>query len=71
MRKTPTGEVLVIGDTPADVDAARTAGAAVLGMATGSSSGPDLLAAGADAMLTTLAETETFLALVANGIPAR
>ena len=43
----------------------------MLGMATGSSSGPDLLAAGADAMVTTLAETETFLALVANGIPAR
>ena len=65
------GEVLVIGDTPADVDAARTAGAAVLGMSTGRSSGPDLLAAGADATLTTLADTKTFLALVADGISAR
>jgi phosphoglycolate phosphatase len=65
------GQVLVIGDTPADVEAARTAGAAVLGVATGKSSRAELLAAGADVAMADLADTEGLLALVVGGLPAR
>jgi len=64
-------EVLVIGDTPADVEAAHTAGAAVLAVATGRSGTSVLLAAGADAALTDLADTEALLGLITDGIPAR
>lgn len=42
-------EVLVIGDTPRDIAAARAAGALAIGVATGSYSVADLDAAGADA----------------------
>ncbi|MEU0632058.1 haloacid dehalogenase-like hydrolase [Streptomyces sp. NPDC005989] len=42
-----TTDVLLIGDTPADVAAARSAGVAVLGIATGRSTRDDLAKAGA------------------------
>ena len=64
-------EVLIIGDTPADVEAARTAGAAVLGMATGKSSAADLLKAGAHVAMDDLTDTERLLALVSTGVPMR
>jgi phosphoglycolate phosphatase len=65
------GQVLVIGDTPADVTAARTAGAVVLGVATGKSSRAELLAAGADAAADDLADVEGLLALVTGDNTAR
>ena len=61
------GDVLVIGDTPADVAAARAAGAAMLGVATGKSSRADLLAAGADVAVDDLADPDALLALITAG----
>ena len=58
------GRVLVIGDTPADVQAARSAGAAALGVATGKSSRAELLAAGADVSVDDLTDTDALVALV-------
>jgi phosphoglycolate phosphatase len=49
-------EVFVVGDTPRDIDAARTAGAVSVGVATGHYSVTDLSAAGADHVLSSLAE---------------
>lgn len=60
-------EVLVIGDTPADVEAARGAGAAVLGVATGRSSTDVLAAAGADHVVADLADTAALVALIRGG----
>lgn len=49
-------QVVVIGDTPADVDAALTAGARVISVATGRYSVDDLAAAGAVSPLDTLGD---------------
>lgn len=46
--------LLVVGDTPRDVDAAHAAGAVAVGVATGKYSAEELLAAGADHALATL-----------------
>lgn len=46
--------VLVVGDTPRDVDAAHAAGAVAVGVATGKYSVEELRAAGADHVLATL-----------------
>jgi phosphoglycolate phosphatase len=46
--------VAYLGDTPADMAAAAQAGALAIGVATGSFSGPDLSAAGADVVLQSL-----------------
>lgn len=48
--------VLVVGDTPRDVAAARAAGATSVGVATGRYSAAELLEAGADHVLGTLQE---------------
>jgi phosphoglycolate phosphatase-like HAD superfamily hydrolase len=48
--------VLVVGDTPFDIEAAHAAGAVAVGVATGNHSEDDLLRAGADYVLGTLAE---------------
>lgn len=48
---------VVIGDTPLDISAALSAGARAVGVATGSHSAADLLAAGAHAVLPDLADT--------------
>lgn len=62
------GDLLVIGDTPADIEAAHTAGAAALGVATGRSTVTNLRDAGADAVLADLTLTERVLAMIRDGI---
>jgi phosphoglycolate phosphatase len=47
----------VVGDTPLDISAALSAGARAVGVATGSYSAADLVAAGAHAVLPSLADT--------------
>jgi phosphoglycolate phosphatase len=55
---------VLIGDTPLDVGAALATGARAIGVATGASSAADLAAAGADAVLTSLADTAAVLTAV-------
>jgi phosphoglycolate phosphatase-like HAD superfamily hydrolase len=63
--------VVVIGDTPHDVQAARDAGVGVVGVATGRSGPEELAAAGADVVLPDLTDTEALLgAVVATTTPA-
>ena len=50
------GEVIVVGDTPLDVDAAKAVGATSLGVASGTYSVDDLRRAGADLVLSSLQE---------------
>lgn len=52
---------VVVGDTPLDISAARRAGARAVGVATGTYSPTDLIAAGADAVLLNLADTSLVL----------
>jgi phosphoglycolate phosphatase len=54
--KLDPSEVLVVGDTPHDVDAAHGAGVAAVGVATGHFTADDLRAAGADYVLKSLEE---------------
>ena len=56
--------VIVIGDTPHDIDCARVAGAMSIAVATGGHSAEELRAAGADIVLADLSETEKVLALL-------
>jgi len=56
----PTAMVL-IGDTPNDVAAARDGGARIIAVATGSDSAADLAAAGADTVLDDLTQTDDLL----------
>lgn len=57
------GTVLV-GDTPNDVAAAKTAGARIIAVATGRTSASDLHAAGAEHVLADLTDTERIVQLV-------
>lgn len=57
-------DVVIVGDTPADVTCGRGIGARAIGVATGSFAVRDLLAAGADAAFPDLADTEAVLAAV-------
>ncbi len=50
------GEVIVVGDTPLDVDAAKAVGAVSLGVASGKYSMDELRRAGADLVLASLDE---------------
>jgi phosphoglycolate phosphatase len=52
---------VVVGDTPLDISAALYAGARAVGVATGTYSASDLIAAGADAVLLNLADTSLVL----------
>jgi phosphoglycolate phosphatase-like HAD superfamily hydrolase len=57
-------DVLVVGDTPNDVDCARVAGATPIAVATGSYSTDQLRAAGADIVFDDLSDTAAFLKLL-------
>jgi len=56
----PASRVVVIGDTPLDVDCAKAHGARAVGVATGPFSASDLSAAGADLALETLEDVKLF-----------
>ncbi|HZP55964.1 MAG TPA: HAD family hydrolase [Dehalococcoidia bacterium] len=58
--------VVVIGDTPHDVSAARANGAFALGVGTGRNTASELRACGADEALDDLADVERVLSLVAG-----
>jgi phosphoglycolate phosphatase-like HAD superfamily hydrolase len=58
------GRVIVVGDTPHDVECARVAGAKCVAVATGGYSVEQLREAGADEVLLNLADTEQVLALL-------
>ena len=57
-------DVVIVGDTPADVTCGRAIGARAIGVATGSYSVEQLLAAGADAAFADLADTAAVVAAV-------
>jgi len=57
----PVNRIVVIGDTPLDVDCARAHGARSVGVATGPFSRADLATAEADLALDTLEDTDEFL----------
>ncbi len=59
--------VVIIGDTPHDVAAAKANGAYALGVATGKDSVQELLACGADVALEDLADTVTAVRLILGG----
>jgi phosphoglycolate phosphatase len=57
--RVPSGaEVVIIGDTPADVDCGQCIGARAVGVATGAYSVADLEARGAHAVFQDLSDTE-------------
>jgi phosphoglycolate phosphatase-like HAD superfamily hydrolase len=55
-------EIVIVGDTPADVTCGRGVGARALGVATGAYTLEDLAAAGAHAVFPDLADTEAVVA---------
>jgi phosphoglycolate phosphatase-like HAD superfamily hydrolase len=59
--------VVVIGDTPHDVAAARANNAFALGVATGRDSVDDLLACGADVALENLSDLDRVMRIVVEG----
>jgi phosphoglycolate phosphatase len=64
-RPIPRQTIVVVGDTPLDVAAARACGVRVVAVATGSVARPALEAAGADAVFDTLAELPAWHATAA------
>ncbi|MFZ9689065.1 MAG: HAD family hydrolase [Phycisphaerales bacterium] len=60
-------QVLIIGDTPYDVDCARAAGARVLATATGKFTVDELHAAGADRTVPDLRDTASIMRWIASG----
>ncbi|MEN3304602.1 MAG: phosphoglycolate phosphatase [Micromonosporaceae bacterium] len=59
-------EVLVIGDTPHDIEGAIANGVTAIGVATGRTSAADLRAAGAHAVLDSLSDVAAALAILAG-----
>ena len=57
-----SGEVVIIGDTPADMECGAGIGARAVGVATGHYSMPELVAAGAHAVFPDLSDTERVIA---------
>lgn len=63
--KIPSGhDVVIVGDTPSDVTCGRSIGARAIGVATGSYTVDELMAAGAVAAFETLADTEAVMAAI-------
>lgn len=61
----PTGhEIVIVGDTPADMTCGRAVGARAIGVATGSYPAHELAAAGAYAVFDTLADTGAVMAAI-------
>ena len=58
---------VLVGDTPHDVEAATSAGARAVGVATGRFSAGDLADAGADVVLPDLTDTERVVAALLDG----
>ncbi|HET9016486.1 MAG TPA: HAD family hydrolase [Thermomicrobiaceae bacterium] len=63
-RDFPPGDVVVVGDTPHDVDCAHAGGAAALGVATGRFTVAELRAAGADAVVESLVDAGRIVTLL-------
>ena len=61
--------VVIIGDTPADIDCAHASGARCLAVATGHFSADTLRAAGADLVADDLRDTERLLAWIEKSVP--
>ncbi|HEX9364997.1 MAG TPA: HAD hydrolase-like protein, partial [Vicinamibacterales bacterium] len=61
-----SARVLVVGDTPNDVECARVAGATPIAVATGRYSVEQLRETGADIVFTDLSDTAAFLRLLDN-----
>ena len=61
----PSGhDVVIVGDTPSDVTCGRSIGARAIGVATGSYTVDELMAAGAVAAFETLADTDAVMAAI-------
>ena len=60
----PAPPLVVVGDTPRDVEAAHAAGAVAVGVATGSASADELRAAGADHLFADLTDVGRLVAVV-------
>ena len=63
------GNVLVVGDTPADIECAAVVGATAVAVATGGYDAETLRAAGASVVFENLTDTERFLGLLEAGEP--
>jgi phosphoglycolate phosphatase-like HAD superfamily hydrolase len=63
-RRIAAGSVVVVGDTPHDIAGARESGVIAVGVASGSSKAEDLWAAGAHAVLPSLADTSAVVAAI-------
>jgi phosphoglycolate phosphatase-like HAD superfamily hydrolase len=62
------GDVILVGDTPLDVAAAREGGARAIGVATGPYDEAELRASGADAVLPDLSDTERVVQAVLGNL---
>src|SRR5688572_1729743 len=60
----PPRDVVVVGDTPADVACARAGNAVAVAVATGSSSVDELRATGADHVFENLSDTDSFMQIL-------
>jgi phosphoglycolate phosphatase len=62
----PGSDVVVIGDTPADIECARSVGARAIGVATGRYSAGELAAHGAAAVFTDLSDTHAVVRAIVD-----